>query len=1064
MKRNTESGFLVGYLLVTLVATGCGRSDVGTPDWEDPAILARNREPAHCSYIPYSDVETALTGDARKSPFYRSLNGSWKFHWSEKPADRPARFYRDDFDVDSWDEIPVPGNWELNGYGIPIYVEAGLPFKEEPVPPRVPHDDNPVGSYRRVFTVPEGWLAGQVFLHFAGVNSAMYVWVNDEEVGYSQGSKTPAEFNITPYVRGGENTLAVEVYRWSDGSYLEDQDYWRLSGIERDVYVFSTPSVHIRDFFVLGDLENDYRDGRLKADVILQSHLDEPVGPLTLRMDLLDANQQSLFREPIVKRAGVVRAGDTDLSFDVAVENPLKWSAETPHLYTLLLSLVGESGEVLQVLTSRVGFRTVEIRDGQLLVNGQPILIKGVNRHEHDPDTGRVVSEELMLKDIQLMKEANINAVRTSHYPNVPRWYELCDLHGIYVVDEANIESQGVGYDPETTLANRPEWRAAHLDRTMRMVERDKNHPSIITWSLGNEAGDGVNFEATYRWLKERDATRPVQYEMADLRPHTDIFAPMYARIHVLKAYAAAKRGRPLILCEYAHAMGNSVGNLQDYWDVIYTHEQLQGGFIWDWVDQGFRKTTDDGESFWAYGGDFGPPGTPSGGNFCINGLVLPDREPHPSLFEVRKVYQYVHVEPVDLSRGRVKVINRYDFTNTRELELHWSVMGDGVILAESTSPPMDIAPHGSQVIVLPLPQLDPEPGVEYFLNLSFRTRNGSLLIPAGHEVAWEQFPLPFCSPQTDVDLRRVGKMRSAESHRELLIEGDRFTVTFDKRSGEIVSLTYEGKELIRSGPVPNFWRAPTDNDFGNEMPERLGIWRRAGRDRRIDDVSIRQNSDRDFVIDVVATLPAGSSRYETKYQVFGSGDIIITNRFIPGDIGLPEIPRFGMSMTVPAELENMEWYGRGPHESYWDRKTGAAVGVYRGKVQEQYHAYVRPQENGNKTDVRWAAWTGEEGVGLIAVGMPLLSMSALSFGTEDLDPGPEKAQRHAIDLVKRDWIILNLDYKQMGVGGDTSWGARTHEEYTLPAKDYTYTFRIRPFSPRDGTPMQLSKQNFQLR
>jgi beta-galactosidase len=433
-------------------------------------------------------------------------------------------------------------------------------------------------------------------------------------------------------------------------------------------------------------------------------------------------------------------------------------------------------------------------------------------------------------------------------------------------------------------------------------------------------------------------------------------------------------------------------------------------------------------------------------------------------LWEVWKVYQYVHVEPIDLSRGRVRVLNRYDFTNTQELDLHWSIMGDGAVMAEAALPPLDIAPHESRVIELPLPHVDPEPGVEYFLSLSFRTREKTPLVSAGYEVAWEQFPLPFYVPASEVDLRRVAKTTPEETDRELRIEGDRFAVTFDKRNGEIISLTYEGKELIRSGPAPNFWRAPTDNDFGNDMPERLGVWREAGRTRRIDDVSIRQNSDRDFIIDVVATLTAGQSRYETTYRVFGTGDIIIKNRFIPGAIGLADMPRFGVSMTVPAGLENMEWYGRGPHETYWDRKAGAAVGVYRGKVEEQYHPYARPQENGNKTDVRWVALTDDDGIGLLAVGMPLLSVSALPFGIEDLDPGPVKKQRHTIDVKKRDWITLNLDYRQMGVGGDTSWGARTHEGYTLPAKEYTYTFRLRPFSPRDGTPMSLSKQKFQLR
>ncbi len=1049
-------------LTILVTAISCSHEPVTTREWEDPEIFSRNREPAHSTFIPYTDVETALAGDPSRSTFYQSLNGTWKFNWVAKPSDRPQLFHEADFDVSGWDDIQVPGNWELQGYGVPIYVELGFPFRGTPEPPKVPHDDNPVGSFKRGFTVPDHWQGCRVFLHFGGVNSAFYVWVNGSEVGYSEGSKTPAEFDITSMIRKGENSLAVEVYRWSDGSYLEDQDFWRLSGIERDVYLVATPQVRIRDYFVVGDLDDRYVNGRLEVDVAIRNHLAEPSGLNHLRLELFDADGESVF-PAVQKQVEAAGSGDAEVGFEVTVERPAKWTAETPNLYTLVLSLSNPSGEPLEVVSSRVGFRTTEIRDGQLQVNGVPIHIKGTNRHEHDPDTGRAVSEESMLTDIRLMKRFNLNAVRTSHYPNHPRWYELCDRYGIYVVDEANVESHGVGYDPDETLAGKPEWKAAHLDRTIRVVERDKNHPSIITWSLGNEAGDGSNFEATYDWIKKRDPSRPVQYEMADLRPHTDIFAPMYARIHVLEAYAAEKRDRPLILCEYAHAMGNSVGNLSDYWDVIYANDQLQGGFIWDWVDQGLRKT-EDGESFVAYGGDFGPPGTPSGGNFCINGLVSADREPYPGLWEVKKVYQFIHAEPVDLMKGRIRIINRHDFTNTRQFDIFWSVSADGDVNAEGKFTAPDIEPHESAIIDLPLPAIHPEPGVEYFLKLSFQTNHETPLVPQGHEVAWEQWELPVFEPKSAVELGRVAKLTPHETQTELLIEGDRFSVTFDKSTGVIVSMTVEGVELIRAGPVPNFWRAPTDNDIGNDMPSRLGAWRKAGQGRRIEEVDIRQNSDRDFIIDVKAVLPVGKSRHDTTYRVFGSGDIIIENRFVPGKPGLPDLPRLGMTMTLTEGLENIAWYGRGPHENYWDRKTGAAVGVYDGTVWEQYEPYVRPQENGNKTDVRWVALTDGDGVGLLAVGMPLLSVSAHHFGIEDLDQGPEMAQRHAKDVKKRDLVNLNLDFAQMGVGGDTSWGARVHLEYRLPAREYTYSIRLRPFSSRDGTPMDLSKQKFETR
>ncbi len=1051
----------IGIVLTGIVLVGCNPRSPARVDWEDPEVFSRNREPARSSFIPFADRASALAGAPNRSPFFLSLNGSWKFHWSSDPAHRPVRFYEEDFDVSRWEEMTVPSNWQLEGYGVPIYIEAGLPFSSEPVPPRVPHQENPVGSYRRTFVLPGSWLDRQVFLHFGGVNSAFYVWINGQEVGYSQGSKTPAEFDITSYVRPGENTLAVEVYRWSDGSYLEDQDFWRLSGIERDVFAYSTPPTHMFDFLAVADLVNEYADGQLRVEVDLENHRTTASDPLQVVMDLLDEDDRSVLPQPMVEDIEVAASSRSFVVFETTISRPKKWSAESPHLYSLVLQLLDEDGAVQEVVSRRVGLRKVEIRKGQLLVNGTPVLIKGVNRHEHDPEKGRVMSEELMLKDIQLMKRFNINAVRTSHYPNVPRWYELCDEYGLYVVDEANVESHGVGYDPDVTLANKPEWEAAHLDRMVRMVERDKNHPSVIVWSLGNESGDGVIFEKMYQWTKRRDPSRPVQYEMADLRRHTDIFAPMYARIHILEAYGSERRQRPLILCEYAHAMGNSVGNLQDYWDVIHRHASLQGGFIWDWVDQAIEKTSPEGESYWAYGGDFGPEGTPSGGNFCINGLVSADREPYPSLWEVKKVYQPVHVEPIELASGRVKIVNRYDFTSTSELELIWAVVGDDERLAEGEMVSPDIAPHFDETIELPLPVIEPVPGVEYFLNLSFRTREASALVPKGHEVAWEQFKLPVGEPESAVELARAAKLTPHENDNGLRIVGDEFSVTFDTATGEILSMTYGETELFRSGPVPNFWRAPTDNDFGNDMPERLGIWREAGEKRIVNDVSIRQNSDRDVLIEVVATLPAGGSRYTTTYHVFGSGDILVENRFEPGGLGLPDLPRFGMRMRLSDALQNMTWYGRGPHESYWDRKTGAKIAVYRGRVWDQYQPYVRPQENGNKSDVRWVALTNEDGVGLLAVGMPLLNVSAHPFGIDDLDPGPTKRQRHAIDVKPRDFVTLNLDYKQMGVGGDTSWGARVHEQYRLPAKRYTYTFRLRPFSLVDDDPMELSKQKF---
>jgi beta-galactosidase len=1021
-------------------------------DWENPAMIGRNKEPAHCTYIPYADTETALINNPNKSPYYFSLNGTWKFSWVKKPSERPVNFYKDSYIVSKWNDIVVPGNWELQGFGIPMYTNTDYLFPADP--PHVPHDYNPVGSYRRNFTIPEDWEKRQVFLHFGGVKSAMYVWVNGKEVGYSQGSKTPAEFNITKYLREGKNTLAVEVYRFSDGSYLEDQDYWKISGIERDVFLFSVPEVNIRDFHILADLDESYKDGLLKVTVKLKNYLEAATGTYNVQIELFDAQNEPVFDSPLSKEVNIGESGDREVRFEQFIENPLKWTAETPNLYSLILSLKDHEGKIVEVVGSKTGFRKVEIKGGQLLVNGVPIMIKGVNRHEHEPETGRVVSEKYMVKDIQIMKRFNINAVRTSHYPDVPRWYELCDEYGLYVVDEANIESHGMGYKPDRTLGNNPEWKEAHLDRTISMVERDKNHPCIIIWSLGNEAGDGVNFGATYQWIKERDPSRPVQYERALTGPHTDIVCPMYRTVQHLEEYLRkGLENRPLIMCEYAHAMGNSVGNLQDYWDFFDKHKELQGGFIWDWVDQGLLKTNEEGEEFWAYGGDYGPPETPSDRNFCINGLVFPDRKIHPHLWEVKKVYQYIKVRPVDLKKGAVEIFNRHDFINLKAVEMEWTIIGDDELIAAEKFSMLDISPRHSKAISLPFPEIKPSPGVEYFLKLSFRLKEEAPLVPKGHEVAWEQFKLPFYEPGPKIDLSVSPELTLDETGEFYEIKGQNFTVAVDKNTGEITSYAFQGVELIKTGPVPNFWRAPTDNDFGWGMQRRLGIWRDAAAKRTVGKVTINKINTREIQINIATTLPTASAKYDTTYRILGSGDVIINNSFEPANTNLPEMPRFGMMMTLPVEFENIAWYGRGPHENYWDRKTGAAVGVYSGKVIDLYHPYIRPQENGNRTDVRWVALTNDKGTGLLAVGLPLLSISALPFIDEDFDPGLEKQQRHTYHVKKRDLITLKLDYKQMGVGGDTSWGdrARAHPEYRLPVRGYSYSFILRPYSKSMG-------------
>ena len=1038
--------------LVALLSLGAACTDEnshehpeGIPDWENPAVFDIGKERPHATFLSFPDQQSALGVKREESPTYRSLNGAWKFHWVRKPSDRPMDFMSSGFHPDAWDEIEVPGSWELQGYGIPHYFDVAYPFP--PDPPWIPHDYNPVGSYLRTFSVPAEWDGREVYLVFDGVSSAMYVWINGRRVGYSQDSRTPAEFRITDYLGPGENTLAVEVYRWSDGSYLEDQDMWRLSGIFRDVYLHAAPPVRIRDFGVDAGLDDRYRDGRLSVKVEIEGVSATDWG--TIEIDLLDSRGENV---PGVRMAGsfkIDRETSGTMRFSARVPEPFKWTAETPHLYTLLITHLDDAAKVREVITSRVGFRRVEIAGGLLRVNGTPVTLRGVNRHEHDPETGQTVSEERMLQDIELMKQHNINAVRASHYPNVPRWYELTDEYGLYVVDEANIESHGIDCEPDLTLAGKPEWKEAHLDRTVRMVERDKNHPSVIVWSLGNEACDGPNFVATSAWIHERDPSRPVMYEPAGLADHVDIVSPMYARDYMLDAYAREHDDRPYILCEYAHAMGNSVGNLADYWDTIFEHDILQGAFIWDWVDQGLWRTAEDGTRYIVYGGDFGPPGTASDRNFLLNGLVTADRRPQPHLQEVKKVYQPVAIRAVDLARGEIEVENRYAFTPLSSLAGSWTVLADGRAVAAGAMPVLDVAPSETARVRLDLPDLQPFPGVEHVLTVRFRTREAAPLVPAEHEVAWEQFSIlgpPW--PQV-ADAAQRAAARWTEEDDQILVSGPDFSLAFDRSRAEITLFRHGGRDLIRTGPVPEFWRAPTDNDFGSDAQIRGRVWRGAGAARTVDSVRVSAadvEGPAAVLIQTFSTLPeAGGSRVTTRYTVFGGGDVLVQHWFDPGSEDLPEIPRFGMSLTLPETMNRVEWYGRGPHESYWDRRTGAALGRWAMPVDSLYWPYARPQENGNRADVRWAAFTDDSGAGLLAVGLPTLDFSAHYFTVDDFDEGEEKRNRHTIDLVRRDFVTLHLDLRQTGIGGDNSWGAVTHREYTLWPQVLEQAFLLRP-------------------
>jgi len=1039
---------------------GSAAADQNIPDWENPEVVGINKEPGHCTLVPYSDVAEALKADRTASPFCQSLNGNWKFNCVRTPEDRPKDFYKPDFDVSKWADIPVPSNWEMQGYDKPIYLNIRYPHPTNP--PYIAHDYNPVGSYRREFTIPDAWKDRQVFVHFDGVMSAFYVWINGRMVGYSEDSMTPGEFNITPHLQSGKNTIAVEVYRWCDGSYLEDQDMFRMSGIYRNVYLFSTPSVHIRDFFVRATLDDQYKDGILMIRPKLATYNKTDPKGWTVQAQLYDGKNTVLSQPLKIDALKIIRESYPQRDnvrfglLSATVPGVKQWSDETPNLYTLVLTLSDPSGKLAEAESCRVGFRKVEIKDGQFFVNGRPVRFFGTNRHEHDPDHGRAVPVSRMIEDIKLMKSNNINALRMSHYPNAPEMYDLCDRYGIYVMDEANLETHGVG----GLLSNNPAWHTAFMERAIRMVERDKNHPSVVWWSLGNESGCGPNHAAMAGWIHDYDPTRPVHYEGAAANPrdyaYVDVISRMYERIPGIIRLATNDDPRPVVLCEYMHAMGNSVGNLREYWEAIRSHKRLIGAFVWDWVDQGIRKKTPDGKSYWGYGGDFGD--VPNDDNFCCNGLVQPDRKPNPSLREVKKIYQRIHVTPVDLGAGTFNVENEYDFRTLDFVDGSWELACDGKVVQQGKLAKLSLEPKQTQKIEIPLAKPDLQPGSECWLKVTFALAQDEPWAARGHIVAWDQFQMPFEAPAApSVAWDAMPPVKLVEQDKAFVVAGyNFFMVTVGKSSGAIESLTFKGKELVSSPLIPNFWRAITDNDDGNKMIQRCAVWRKAGTERKVQSVKAEQVRPQLVRITAEATLPVGDgTKYRTIYSVYGSGDIVVDVSMEPSGGNIAELPRFGMQMAIPARYSAMSYLGRGPYENYWDRNTGSAVGLYSGTVEELLHVYTRPQESSNRTDVRWLMLADNNGAGLLAIGMPLLSISAWPYSMEDL----EKAM-HIHELPRRDFITVNLDYRQMGVGGDDSWGARTHPEYTLPAQPYRYSFRLTPYAPDMGDVGRLARRS----
>ncbi|MDR0668184.1 MAG: DUF4981 domain-containing protein [Prevotellaceae bacterium] len=1028
-------------------------SPAGT-EWQDLSVLSVNREPMRAVAFAFETQKQAEGNRQTQSERFLSLDGNqWKFKWVENPSLRIAGFYRDDYDVSGWDDFQTPANWEFNTtgktYGYPIYVNIPYEFgvrhpDMDRLAENIPADYNPVGAYRREFTLPATWKGLEVFIHLGAVKSAFYLWINGRYVGYSEDSKLAAEFNITPYLRDGVNTASIEVYRWSMGSYLECQDFWRVSGIEREVYLVARPPVDVRDFTVVSRLDETYRDGlfRLMVDVGRHRWKEGPATAYTLGVRLDDADGKTVVEETKTRR---LTAADDTVAFAARVPDVKAWSAETPNLYTLYITLRDDAGATQEVIPVRVGFRTVEIRNAQVLVNGQPVYFKGVNRHEHHPRTAHVLTEADMLADIELMKRFNINAVRTCHYPNHPRFYELCDEYGLYVCDEANIESHGIGYDLDRTLGNDPRWKAAHVERVMRMYERDKNHPCVIFWSLGNEAGNGYNFYEAYLALKAADATRPVQYERAVHEWNTDIYVPQYPTPDRLRYYGSRRTDRPMISSEYAHAMGNSMGNFKDYWEVIEdpAYPTLQGGFIWEWKDHGLI-TERNGKTIYAFGGDFEPDSVLEGKsrdrNFVMDGMMGTERTPQPGAYEVWKVYQPVGTALQDSNRYEIAVTNKHFFRDLSNYYLTWELLENGKPVQTGKIGTLAVEPRQSATLSLPV-TCKRKPGKEYFLNVDYKLKTAELLLAKDHRIACEQFALTaFTPPETaDSPLPLIVTQTAAE----WTGKGPNFSVTVDLQTGWLKNYTSKGHTLIASGAQVDFWRPMIDNDHGAGLNRSLRIWRDAGQSEAAS-VTVRPVGA-SYRITVVKSLLNGDARLTQTYTVSSNGAVVVDCRFekIGGDY--PMMPRFGARFLLPKQFDNLAYYGRGPWENYIDRRYAAHLRVHKSTVDEQYFPYARPQENGHKTDVRWLALTDKRGNGIKIAGLAPIEFSALRFAPDDLDPELERKQYHAGELEKRDEIYLNIDYRQMGVGGVDSWGAWPLEPYRLDYGDYAYSYVIRP-------------------
>ncbi|MBQ8501492.1 MAG: DUF4981 domain-containing protein [Bacteroides sp.] len=1024
--------YLIGGMLALLSGVASAQT---FKEWQDPTVNAVNRGPMHTNYFAYESEAAAKRAVKEQSENFMTLNGTWKFHWVKDSDARPTDFWKLGYNDLGWGTMPVPGVWELNGYGDPIYVNVGYAWRNQfkNNPPHVPVEENHVGSYRREITVPASWKGKEIIAHFGSVTSNMYLWVNGKYVGYSEDSKLEAEFNLTPYLKVGQkNLIAFQVFRWCDGTYLEDQDFFRYSGVGRDCYLYARSKKRIEDIRITPELDADYRHATLSVDLALK-------GSGVVDLELLDASGKPVATQQ-VKASG--RASVT-----LAVDNPYKWTAETPYLYTLRATLQG-SGEVIP---QKVGFRKIEIKNSQVLINGQPVLFKGANRHEMDPDGGYVVSEERMIQDIRIMKQFNLNAVRTCHYPDANRWYELCDQYGIYVVAEANVESHGMGYG-EKTLARNASYKQAHLERNQRNVQRSFNHPSIIFWSLGNEAGYGENFEAAYDWVKQEDSSRLVQYEMARRTGKTDVFCPMYYKYPECEKYALATDAdsqKSLIQCEYAHAMGNSQGGFKEYWDLVRKYPKYQGGFIWDFVDQSVRWTGKNGKMIYAYGGDFNRYDA-SDINFCDNGLISPDRVPNPHMYEVGRIHQSIHTTAADLKNGEINIYNENFFRDLSAYYLEWELLKGGKIMRTGRIENLDVAPGQTAKVKLDLGKTCT--CTEWLLNVSYKLKQTEGLLNAGHVVARDQLVVnpykPAAMQLANVEhknMETVVPTLKENDNNYLIVQGEHFRMEFNKHSGFLTKYQVNNVDMLKEGEAltPNFWRAPTDNDFGAGLQYRYRVWKNP----TMKLTSLQQRIENgQAVIEANYDMPQVQAKLALTYVINNVGAVQVTQKLTADSSAkVPNMFRFGMQLVMPRSFDRIEYYGRGPIENYADRKSATDLGIYNQSVSEQFYSYIRPQETGTKSDVRWWKTLNAAKRGLQVVAEAPFSASALHYTIDSLDEGLYKQQGHSPEVEESDLTNLCIDKVQMGLGCEDSWGALPAKEYMLPYGNYEFTFILTP-------------------